>query len=513
MKKANLKPRTMKTNKKKHLSKFNYLLLLIVFLLSLQSVRGQVNVTTDRDPGGIIDYIPLWNSKSSITNSIMSQEIVPLISDPAIKISGASLATDELKLYVNGVTKTNYLSVSEGNPSIGYILESKDENGVTSWQKPGWIHNEFLNTVSTFNVMSVHIGSSVEFPLPPSSIERWEKVTITNGGIGAGTKPIGLSIRGFDERTLEIIADKGYGIYQTGNATSTSINYFKSNIGIDQEDPVTNLHIGNKFNLHELEESCFIANNLNANNERTDHGYSTQISFGNNGSISLLTSGFGEASSTPAWNIGLHIDQNGYCGIGLNNSEAFLEIADMGEPGDKYFKIGDEIFFTDIDIDNTLGLYGNDDHTSGGLKLGSAGPTLFGSNGNLGIGTLTPQEKLHVNGKVVIGENPIRPADYKLYVEGGIIAEKVKVELASNWSDFVFEPTYHLRPLSEVEQFVKENKHLPEIPSAAQVEENGIDLGEMDAKLLQKVEELTLYIIEQQKQLDALKAEMQTLKK
>ncbi|MOA38224.1 hypothetical protein D3C78_1598840 [compost metagenome] len=80
----------------------------------------------------------------------------------------------------------------------------------------------------------------------------------------------------------------------------------------------------------------------------------------------------------------------------------------------------------------------------------------------------------------------------------------------------MFEPDYKLRSLSEVEMFIKLNKHLPEIPSAKEVENNGIAVGEMNAKLLQKIEELTLYLIEMKKEneeLKSLKGEVDQLKK
>ena len=88
-----------------------------------------------------------------------------------------------------------------------------------------------------------------------------------------------------------------------------------------------------------------------------------------------------------------------------------------------------------------------------------------------------------------------------------IFAEKIEVVLnciGNSWYDHVFEPTYHLRSLSELEQYIQQNSRLPEIPSAQEVQENGIDLGEMQSKLLLKIEELTLYIIEQQKQIREL---------
>lgn len=113
------------------------------------------------------------------------------------------------------------------------------------------------------------------------------------------------------------------------------------------------------------------------------------------------------------------------------------------------------------------------------------------------------------NGKVVIGEVPVvTSGQYKLYVEDGIITEKIKVANASdavNWADFVFDNNYELPMISEVEEFIKKNRHLPEIPSAEEVAKNGIDVVEIESKLLQKIEELTLYIIQQQKEIEKLK--------
>lgn len=96
---------------------------------------------------------------------------------------------------------------------------------------------------------------------------------------------------------------------------------------------------------------------------------------------------------------------------------------------------------------------------------------------------------------------------YALSVEGKIISDEVFVALKGDWPDYVFADDYQLPNLSETEAFIAENKHLPGIPSAATVQQNGgIELGEMNRLLLQKIEELTLLMIEQQKQIDALKA-------
>lgn len=112
------------------------------------------------------------------------------------------------------------------------------------------------------------------------------------------------------------------------------------------------------------------------------------------------------------------------------------------------------------------------------------------------------------NGSVGIGTT--NTGTYKLSVNGSIRSKEVKVE--ANWSDFVFYQDYELRTLEEVEKHINDKGHLPEIPSEAEVTENGINLGEMDAKLLQKIEELTLYMIDMNKQMQQLKSENQELK-
>ncbi len=127
-----------------------------------------------------------------------------------------------------------------------------------------------------------------------------------------------------------------------------------------------------------------------------------------------------------------------------------------------------------------------------GLSNDVANPFFFDSNQNVGLGTSTPDP------------------NFKLSVNGSIRSKEVKVE--ANWSDFVFYEDYELRTLEEVEKHINERGHLPEIPNEAEVTENGINLGEMDSKLLQKIEELTLYLIDMNKQMQQLKSENQELK-
>ncbi|MEO6254645.1 MAG: hypothetical protein ABIO79_15140 [Ferruginibacter sp.] len=106
----------------------------------------------------------------------------------------------------------------------------------------------------------------------------------------------------------------------------------------------------------------------------------------------------------------------------------------------------------------------------------------------------------------------LTPTGYTVSVEGKVIATDFTTSAIVNWPDYVFADKYKLKPLAEVRKFINENKHLPNIPSAAEVEKNGIQLGDMSKKLMEKVEELTLYILQLQDQIDDLKKQI-TVKK
>jgi hypothetical protein len=110
----------------------------------------------------------------------------------------------------------------------------------------------------------------------------------------------------------------------------------------------------------------------------------------------------------------------------------------------------------------------------------------------------------HFTKSISVGPTEIVPAGYSLSVDGKIIAEELRIQNSTLWPDYVFEKEYKLPKLAEVEAHIYQNKHLPNVPSAAEVAENGIIVGDMQKTLLRKIEELTLYIIEQEKRIQAL---------
>ena len=144
-------------------------------------------------------------------------------------------------------------------------------------------------------------------------------------------------------------------------------------------------------------------------------------------------------------------------------------------------------------VSNTLAIITNPASGGGGSGHWSLNnQDVYYTNGNVGIGTTTPDEKLAVN--------------------GNIHAKEVRVDL-NDWPDYVFMKDYKLPSLKEVENHIKTKGHLANMPSAQEVEENGVKLGEMHAKLLEKIEELTLYILQLKKELDVQKEQIKNLEK
>ncbi len=136
--------------------------------------------------------------------------------------------------------------------------------------------------------------------------------------------------------------------------------------------------------------------------------------------------------------------------------------------------------------------------------------TNASSGGGSSYWSLNNQNVYYTDGNVGIGTSI---PDSKLTVKGNIHSEEVKVDLSVPAPDYVFDTDYKLTPMETLQRYIKKNNHLPNIPSAKELEAHGVELGTMNMKLLKKIEEMTLYILEQQNQLDLQKSKNKTLKK
>ncbi len=180
----------------------------------------------------------------------------------------------------------------------------------------------------------------------------------------------------------------------------------------------------------------------------------------------------------------IRITPNGNIGIGTTLPSSKLEVKGIGT----LTRFTSTSEYSDLILVNSggygfIGAYGNSLGFYAGQ--GSAQDMTIKQGGNVGIGTANPSEKLSVN--------------------GSIKAKKLIIS-QSGWPDYVFAKNYKLRSLTEVENYIKANQHLPEVPSAKEVAAKGISVGDTQALLLKKIEELTLYVIELNKEINVIKS-------
>jgi hypothetical protein len=339
-------------------------------------------------------------------------------------------------------------------------------------------------------------------------------------------------------------------IFKRNGVISGRLNdaFFNTSFGVNSQQAITGVGgspvAAKKFNssfgygaLQNIQigysNTAFGYNTLNATtstNLNTAIGSNVlekNISVGNTGlgTRALLNNTLG------SYNIGLGYgallsNVSGMRNIGLGANSLFSNTVENYNIG-----IGDESdIAVGVNYSTAIG-YKSYVSQSNSLVLGSIGV----ANGttlstNVGIGTSAPTQKLEVKdgniltnqniyassatSRVLIGDmNGLNTGAHALAVNGTALFTKATVRLTGTWPDFVFEPTYNLPTLSQVEAYITKHKHLEGVPSAEEVKEKGIDLGDNQTILLKKVEELTLYMIELNKKVETLAKENEELKK
>jgi hypothetical protein len=302
-----------------------------------------------------------------------------------------------------------------------------------------------------------------------------------------------------------------------GQWTTNGSNIYSSNtgnVGIGTTSPISKLNVQSD----DLQLQLTGASDVN---KRLRLGYNTT---GNYGSIQALRSG------TTYDNFNINPD-GGNVGVGTVAPSAKLHInASLTESA---IKIGSPNVQGNINvpIGASTGGYNLDFYTWRDIQVDQIGARiraerinsyqpnnalvqsmdLVFSTSTGGIQTeLTEKLRINSTGNVSIGTSDAK--GYKLAVNGNILATEIKVQ-AAPWPDYVFSKNYNLPALQSIEKHIKKEGYLPDMPSAKEVESNGINVGEMNAKLLKKIEELTLYIIDQNKELLNQKDQLNNLKK
>jgi hypothetical protein len=376
----------------------------------------------------------------------------------------------------------------EGGIRLGWTYNDAVLNGVLRWDEnekdfQGWNGEDWKsligywdfsgNNIFTNTVGNVGIGTSN--PLEKLEVSGGIKLgNTTNTGVGTirwnGTKFEGRTSSGWN--SLMGYWERGFGvddIVYIGKVGLGNTTNAWAKLSIEVGDPIDPWDGGISLNV-ELPQF----DNSRSYMIQSDEGFKMKSDYG-----------YSFYDNTGA-NIRLRIDYNGNIGIGTTIPSQKLEVN-----GNIKVPLGSKIILGHESQAYVVGF--EDGQDTEGLKFHTAqgDAMIIRWDKKVGIGTSNPTELLSVNGK---------------------IRSKEIIVNNTGWSDFVFEEDYNLRSLTEVETFIKENKHLPEIPTAKDVQENGVSLGEMQSKLLQKIEELTLYLIEQEKSIEQLKVENESLK-
>jgi hypothetical protein len=293
-------------------------------------------------------------------------------------------------------------------------------------------------------------------------------ITIPNKGI------VNLQYDSDEQMWVVKSSNKGASVSGAGYWDTDGVNIFNintGNVGIGTNTPATPLAIKTPINSAGWthiggNDSIIVSEGIG--------GVSAAIGTTTNHAFRLNTNGTGK----------LHIYPAGEVIVGSNNSGSFGKFT-VETPNNSYgishISTGGNILATNIG--GTSAGIGTFSFTNMRIFSNSVSCILIAAaTGNVGIGT----------------DNPT----YKLSVNGNIRSKEVVVE--TGWADYVFQKNYQLPSLRDVEKFIELNKHLPNIPSAAEIEANGLHLGDTQKKMMEKIEELTLYLIEANKRIERL---------
>ncbi|AUP79696.1 hypothetical protein [Flavivirga eckloniae] len=306
---------------------------------------------------------------------------------------------------------------------------------------------------------------------------------------------------------------------QTINGTTFKVN---GNVGIGTTTPSADLEIKGNMKLgltHTLVDGGYLSVSSKWGDWMTFvDGYSNDTynfhNPNNGGRLELYI----EDGQTNARNFGVFtVLKSGNIGVGTKTPSEKLQVngliripsannQDNNSPGIVLASNDDFLYDNQYLNHYGFGFHGYQDGSSSHTE-----PNNAYMSGYFGVDFFTNgQNRMRISrGGIVSIGSVERQLGYKLAVNGNIKAKEIRVE--TGWSDFVFEDSYNLPSLKEVESHIKEKGHLKDIPSAEEVAKHGIFLGKMDSKLLQKIEELTLYTIDQEKRIENLESKNEKL--
>lgn len=433
----------------------------------------------------------------------------PLSTTDNISVSGTSTLTGVTTVGTSGSTSTNLYvngSTTISNPTAPNLTviesTSNSANQVNLGIASGW--GSYSCVGKTGDAILRIVTNNTATGHPALTTNNFFLTNQTGGNInfslGTGT---GGSI--CDKVYMQLNANGRLGIGPDYTPTSTTSG----------ATPTTDLDIRTANNEGiNLQSSCVGCSATTSTNTKCFMGFSA----GNNSQL-LWAMGMNLNATSNSPNsgssyIGSTSNPNDfYIWNSMNTNSTPFYINSLGNVG---------IGSNNIVTNNALTVNGSAAITGAATIATSTMPSVPSSGGNINSLQFAVAGNANVSSSLIVGgtssftaTTPF-PTGYCIYASSGILAQRVKVAAPSdntNWSDFVFDKNYKLRSLAEVEKYINKNHHLPEIPSTEEVGKNGIDVAEMDAKLLQKIEELTLYVIEMKKENEKQNAKIEALEK
>ncbi|NOX45492.1 MAG: hypothetical protein GXO89_00760 [Chlorobi bacterium] len=396
------------------------------------------------------------------------------VTDPQAKLHIKADNGENVDLMLEPGGSSKYATIK-----FGETLPNTSPNRISA--KPSGDLSFYSGSDFVFNVGNLGIGEiNPSERLEVAGTMKSTGLILNNGTQGVGRVLLsdanGLASWA-DPMSLEV--DDGDWAFNGGDMYSSN----SGNVGIGVNSPLFNLHVKKSGTLGLQNEDAVIGGEMASITAGDANGPDkAKIVFENGGD-------YGESS-----------------GISFYTSEEYTgtlhKAVEISES--KRLTCFGEVFFQEgVVLGGTVSLNGN------WIKTGNYGNggIFIDIHNHVGIGTDTPSASLDINGNIKansieVASMNITTMTMETLITSKIEAGEIEVKNMKEWEDEVFDDSYGLATLGEVEGFIKENGHLPEIPSEKEVLENGYNIGEMDAMLLKKIEELTLYVIELEKKIE-----------
>lgn len=410
-------------------------------------------------------------------------------------------------MKVTNTTFTEMLRASSTESGSLLILNNSIINGRLGIGVPN--PTEKLDVLGNFRLQGHLTAQGLNIQSLQASSGIFNTLTINQNSTFSGIASFGENVSFF--KNAFVGGKLGIGISSPSEALDvsgnirTSGNLFSSTLSTGSGQ-FTSLTVSENTTLN---GAVNFSNKITSQNDVVVNG-NVGIGFGNpteklevNGNVKSTGSFIGDAATFNTGKINQHLDVAGNLLLGGNlQMKGILNVSSLN--------VTDISTTSSAAIGQDLSVTGKSDlagdlNVTGKINAGIIEATEFRSaNGTSPFNF----DNAVISQSLIIGSNRSIPANYKLAVGGNVIATGIDIKIPQKWPDYVFTQEYGLISLTELEAFIKQHGHLPAIPSAAEMEaKENYNVAEMDAKLLEKIEELTLYIIDLKKKLDQQKAE------